>query len=320
MSDARTHPTSDAAPIAPADGDVASLVDQLRLAAGPALTLVVHFGSTRSQAAPDGSSAHDLFVVTREYGAFYRRLQPIAAPTRRPRLLAFLNRCLPPNLLYLPASGTAGGKLFVISEADLERELSTRARDHFCRARLIQDTRIAWARDDVAASRFRAQVKHAREDVPEWMRSRIDGPFGIDGFCREMMRLSYGSEIRPESGDRAGEVFGAQRDFLAGVFRPILQESAEIEESGDLFQYRRRATWRDHLRARWFFSRSKVRATLRWTKYTLTFDGWLDYIVAKVRRRTGLSIELTPRQRRWPFLFLWPEFWRVLRARRTSSR
>jgi hypothetical protein len=55
-------------------------------------------------------------------------------------------------------------------------------------------------------------------------------------------------------------------------------------------------------------------------KYVLTFDDWLGYVAAKVERRTGLRVELTPAERRWPLILLWPKFFRVMRARRATGR
>ena len=50
----------------------------------------------------------------------------------------------------------------------------------------------------------------------------------------------------------------------------------------------------------------------------LTFDDWLDYIVRKVERRTGLNLELTPAERKLPIFLLWPKVVRVFRAIRSS--
>jgi len=61
--------------------------------------------------------------------------------------------------------------------------------------------------------------------------------------------------------------------------------------------------------------RSKVRATLRWAKYVALYDDWLDYVVGKIARRSGVAIELSSRERRWPLIFLWPKAIRFLRSR-----
>jgi hypothetical protein len=59
--------------------------------------------------------------------------------------------------------------------------------------------------------------------------------------------------------------------------------------------------------ARAWFQWSKARATLRWGKYVALYDDWLDYVVRKVERRSGVALELTERERRWPLIFLWPK-------------
>ena len=54
---------------------------------------------------------------------------------------------------------------------------------------------------------------------------------------------------------------------------------------------------------------------MRWLKHMVTFEGWLDYILRKIRRHAGADadIELSPRERRLPLLFLWPRLFRYLR-------
>jgi hypothetical protein len=42
------------------------------------------------------------------------------------------------------------------------------------------------------------------------------------------------------------------------------------------------------------------------------YDDWLEYVVRKVERRSGVALDLTPRERRWPLLFLWPKLVRYL--------
>jgi hypothetical protein len=69
----------------------------------------------------------------------------------------------------------------------------------------------------------------------------------------------------------------------------------------------------ERLRLESYFARSLARATLRWAKHMVTFEGWLDYIVRKVRRHGGGEVELSVRERQMPLLFLWPRLIRYLR-------
>ena len=58
-----------------------------------------------------------------------------------------------------------------------------------------------------------------------------------------------------------------------------------------------------------------VRATARWLKHVVTFEGWLDYIVRKASRHGGAPIVLTERERRWPLVFLWGRLFAFLRSK-----
>ena len=71
----------------------------------------------------------------------------------------------------------------------------------------------------------------------------------------------------------------------------------------------------ERLQLRVYFTFSMVRATARWAKHVLSFEGWLDYIVRKAGRHTGQPIELTDRERRWPVVFLWGRLFRYLREK-----
>jgi hypothetical protein len=55
---------------------------------------------------------------------------------------------------------------------------------------------------------------------------------------------------------------------------------------------------------------------LRWGKSILLYDRWLDYLREKAERRTGTPLELSPRERRWPLIFLWPKAVRLMTSRR----
>jgi hypothetical protein len=134
-----------------------------------------------------------------------------------------------------------------------------------------------------------------------------------------MMEVSYAGEIRPEARERVHEVTDAQASFFRLVYGRVLQDGVRdglLAADGERFTLARRAPWRERWRWGHFFRRSKARATLRWFKYMLTFDDWLDYIVRKIERRSGVRIELTKMERRLPVILLWPKAIRVIRAMR----
>jgi hypothetical protein len=69
-----------------------------------------------------------------------------------------------------------------------------------------------------------------------------------------------------------------------------------------------------------YFRWSKLRATVRWFKYIALYDNWLEYILHKIARRSGVALELTPRERRWPLVFLWPKAIQYIRQRPQRRR
>ena len=97
---------------------------------------------------------------------------------------------------------------------------------------------------------------------------------------------------------------------------PCHQIAARIvKRSGSVYRLSARVSARSRRRTERYIRRSRVLSTARWFKHVTTFDGWLDYAVRKVERRTGQVVRLGPFERRWPLIFLWPRIVRVFRAR-----
>src|SRR5262249_6629839 len=128
-------------------------------------------------------------------------------------------------------------------------------------------------------------------------------------------QVSYGAEIRPEGRERLDDLIASQRAVLLPVCEAVLADraaSGDVVRQGDSFADPHPPGWLSRALARLWFIASQVRATLRWAKYVALYDGWLDYVVQKVERRSGVALELSPLERRWPLLFLWPKALRYL--------
>ncbi|MFQ5512139.1 MAG: hypothetical protein ACE5EO_09845 [Candidatus Krumholzibacteriia bacterium] len=294
-------------------------------ACGDNLVAVILFGSRLLGTSPDAHSAADLFVVVDEYEQFYRDVGRRLPARRRASIMAALNRALPPNIISVrdPGDLRAGTKCFVTSHDDLVTALSGEARDHFCRGRMMQQFQIIHSRSVEDGARLEERLLDARCLTLDWVPLYLPRTFSVLDYCRRMLEVSYAGEIRPESRSRVAEVFEAQRHYLILSYTRVLEDAVSrgrLERAGGLYRLPAPPTARTRLRWRLFFIRSKTRATLRWSKYMLTFDDWLDYIVRKVERRTGLRLELTPNERRFPILLLWPRVWHVFRAMRSIPR
>jgi len=321
----RPFPRAGTAPADQIPPEVRDVVDLIQDACGRDLVAVVFFGSRLLGTSPGEGSAADLVVVVENYLRFYESIGSRLPAARHSGIMAALNRILPPNIIYLndPGGMRAGAKCFVVTEYDLGLALSADAQDHFFRGRLSQRVHIVYARSDKDRLALERRIEVARRLTVDWVPLYISQPsFGVLDFCRRMMEVSYAGEIRPEARTRVLEVYQSQVTFFRLVYGRVLQEAARdgrLVAEGDRYRLAKRPSWRERRRWAAFFRRSKARATLRWFKYMLTFDDWLDYIVRKVERRSGLHIELTKAERRLPVILLWPKTVRVMRAMRSPD-
>ena len=302
-------------------GDAADLAAGLCQRGGGSVAAVVFFGSRKSRASPDAWSAYDFFVIVRGYGPFYASLRAHGALRRPAWLVAALNAPLPPNQIGITMTLADGrgarAKCAVVSLSAFLRETSRRRHDHFFLGRLCQQTEIAAAPEHAAREEVVDALAGAHALTYEWARPWLPARFDVDEYCRTMLRVSFAAEFRPESSDRTRALFEAQQDYLRPVYGVLLRElcasGALREVEPGVFAVAEPAGRLERLRLAFYFKWSKVRATARWAKYVVTFDDWLEFILRKVRRHSGQDIELTPRERRLPLLFLWPRVFRYFR-------
>jgi hypothetical protein len=299
-------------------------LDILTDACGANLVAVIFFGSVLVGTSPTQDSAADLFVVVEDYKRFYRDLGSRLPAARSAGVMAALNRVLPPNVIYLrnPGDLRAGAKCFIMDREDFAKGLSRDSNDHFCRGRLIQRVHIVYSRSDDVRVEMEDTLEDARRVALEWVPLYLPRSFGALGFCRRMLEVSYRGEIRPESRSRVRDVFEAQKTYFLLMFGRLLEEgvaTGKLERAGDEYRLPHKPRLSARLWWRYFFFKSPARATLRWGKYMLTFEDWLDYVARKAERRTGVHLELTKSERRFPILLLWPKLFRVLRAMRSGD-
>lgn len=303
----------------PAGPAARQIAEYLAHAFGPSTAALIHYGShaQRSDARPD--SAHDFFVVVDRYRDAYRSLARTVGTRFSPATATALARVLPPNVIAVAVPAhPVRAKCAVLTVRDLLRLCSPRARDHFTQGRLFQQVHVAWSRDAASREAVVGALMGARIGTFRWGRPYLPATFSAEDYCRVLLETSFAGEIRPESGDRAASLWVAQRSVLERAYEALLlglaREGVLAHDDG---RYRQVAppSALEALRVRLYFQHSKARATLRWLKYVALYDDWLGYILGKIERRSGIAVELTARERRWPLIFLWPKLVRFLRTR-----
>ena len=306
--------------LASAAPEAAAAARAVKSLGGDTVAAVLFFGSRQTRARPDLHSAWDFFVVTRGYAPFYRALKRAGASHRPARLLAGLNAWLTPSQTSLSLSSPTGAlraKCAVVSLADLRRETSPRRRDHVILGRLFQPVAILHTDDAVREAVLDALVDACRLTT-SWVRPWLPERFTVEEYCLSLLRVSYGAEIRPEPVARRIEtLWAAQRDQMLPVYAALLRDLARegelVEAAPGAYALARPVPAAERRRLRAYFAWSRVRATSRWAKHVVTFEGWLDYLLRKAERHSGQHIVLTPRERRLPLVFLWPRLVRYLR-------
>ena len=240
-----------------------------------------------------------------------------------PGLAAFLNRLLPPNqvsvVLGRGDDSPTYAKCAVISLSSFLRDTSEERKDHFCIGRLFQPTEILEAAPEAEGEQILDAIIRAHLLTFSWVRPWLPARFDVATYCRTLLEVSLSREIRPESSGRATQLFEAGREYMEAVYRILLDDLAKegriVAEGESLFSLAQPVSRGERARLECYFGWSLVRATVRWGKYMITFDDWLEYIVRKARRHSGEEIVLTPLERRLPLLFLWPRLIRFFRRK-----
>ncbi len=275
--------------------DVAPYVERL-LGDGnrQAVQAVIFYGSKLSEVTRGPGSFNDFYVVVDSYRAFFTRWKD--------RTVA---RFLPPNVYYRnwETAAAAGGserhrcKYCVISEADLRRETSPRARDTHHLGRFSKRLALPYARDAAARETVIDVALGATQTLLPMalgLCGRTNAAAPDDALIKAVLSISYLGEQRVSEGSKVDALFAAEADYYRRLFA-VLRDGALAPAPPQIL-------------AR-LLSRSRRHSVARWPKYMITFgETWLDYVLDKVERNYGVRIELSPLERRFPLIFGWPKF------------
>lgn len=286
---------------------LAVLLESLEARFGDSLRGVLLYGSCLHNDDPTDGIV-DLYAIVDSYRNAYPEFY----------LRAF-NAWLPPNVFYVEETSRhtiLRAKYAVISMEAFE-EGASRWFHSYIWARFAQPVRVLYARDEESCSRIHEALAQA---VLRFLGSCIPalGAEDVDAAAiwTRGLTLSYASELRAEKG-RAGQLAEANlEDYarLAASAAPGLKDA--LTTLSDL-RYRRTTGESERRRAircwrlrRW---QGRVLSILRLSKAVFTFRDSVDYAAWKIERHTGVSIDVTPRLKRFPLLLGPVVLWRLLR-------
>lgn len=275
---------------------------------GGALEGILFYGScARGEDVEDGIA--DVFVIVDDYRNIYSK-----------RYLAFLNACLPPNVFYreIPAAGAPVRlKLAVISMADFSDGIRHGFHSYLW-GRFAQPARILYARTGDVRREFEELMAHSvltllGTTLPA-LQGKVSGP---EAIWTNALSLSYSTEYRAEPDSKAAQLARhnqAAYTTLLDAALPALE--ADLRREGDN-SYRSLADAGSARRTRRLWRRRRRLGRFLWVlrlfKAALTFSNGVDYAAWKIGRHAGVEIEITPRLRRYPLLFGWGVFLKLVR-------
>ena len=295
----------------PASPALGVLIDEIMARHGEAALGVLFYGSClRSGDELDGLV--DLYLLVDDYRkAFKSRRQ------------AFLNAMLPPNVYYLEREfkgNTVRTKYAVLSLADFQKGTSLRWFHSYLWGRFCQPTVLLYARNDDVKELIQQGFAQSVLTFISRVLPMVSHEFTARQLWSRGLALSYGAELRSEKPEKRARLFDAAPDYYEEVTRLAMDAMAypvKIADTAGTIRYRpqisRRCRWRGLLAWRLRSVQGKLLSILRLIKATLTFEGGVDYILWKIERHSGVTVEVEPRLKRRPLLAMGVLAWRLYR-------
>lgn len=269
-----------------------AFAEELRARYGASTAAVLFYGSCLRLATDEGLIL-DFYVVVDRMGAAIKN--PISA---------VLGNLLPPNVYYheMPFEGrTLRAKVAVLSVNKFLRGTGPSAFTSALWARFAQPAAIIYARNAEIERRMTDALCQAITTTAVRAAALFTKDFSARDLWVRAFRETYAAELRPESAEKGVElverdltryeavtaaVFEAKKD-APGVYVPVGDERKREQAL---------ATWRLRRMC------GKTLNAARLIKAAFTFNGGLDYAVAKIERHSGVKIELTEKEKRSPLL------------------
>jgi hypothetical protein len=184
-------------------------------------------------------------------------------------------------------------------------------------ARFAQPCGILYCRDEEVRGRVIAAVCEASKMFARQVAPRLPVHFDARRMWATGLGLTYQCEFRSEPPGHAEKLFEYWPDYYHSMTHAMAGQGLGFEAAGTSGNFNNtcRAGIRRWSPAGWWLRRvqGKVLSTLRILKAALTFEGALDYLLWKIKRHSGVYIEPTELQSRYPVIFAWPLLFRLWR-------
>jgi hypothetical protein len=290
----------------PASPAIHALADRLLANYGDAIEAILFYGSCL-RTGEDRGGLVDLYVLVNRYRAIESR-----------RLLATLNKLLPPNVFYIEVpfeDRVLRAKYAVLSLKDFDAGAS-RWFHSYIWGRFAQPVGLIYARNDQIVDHIQSALVQAVLSFVARVLPRVPNSFTARDLWRQGWTLSYRAELRAEKPDKLA---GAP-DYYEQLTRAALSRLSfpiDIQKENNTYRYTvtiddrsRRMSQLDWVVRSW---QGKLLSVMRLIKGLLTFRGGIDYILWKIERHSGMKVDVPLRLKRFPLLATCVIFWKLYR-------
>lgn len=264
---------------------------------GTAIIAVLLYGSCLREQGFAGKIV-DLYLLADSYTKLHHSPIPRA-----------LNRVLPPNVYYIEEGfegGRVAAKYAIVTLDQFERLVSRHTLHPYFWARFAQPTVILWTANDTVRRRVQQALGAAVSTMVHEILPLMPAGWSPEALWRRAFAETYRTELRAERGDQAWRLYSA----FAARYDRATESLCQSVGAAVPAAARKRAS------RRWRQRRvlGKLLSVLRLLKASFTFADGATYLAWKIRRHSGVEVELTPWQRRHPILASSVLAWRLYRA------
>lgn len=270
-------------------GRVLSVMKSIRAAHPGRVLGFIYYGSSL-RALDDPEKMLDFYVLVDSY----RKTHGLG-------WRALTNQLIPPAVYYLEQEDDgvlSTCKYSIISLDEFEKRCAngflSQVWGRFSQPCALLDARDKEIEERIITARMASVQKLASETAP-----LFDEPVTSTDFWARAYFESYRTELRPESDDgRAREIVARYAERYEALSRALFGQTADGRFNVAAFDG-------DGSKLKWALRRLVGRpiAALRILNSAATFAGGLDYVLRKVERHSGVTIDVTPSQRRHPVLW-----------------
>ncbi len=250
----------------------------------------------------------DFYVLVDTYGRAYHQVWH-----------RVFNTLLPPNVFYLALPEKEGGlraKYAILSLTDFQKSTSMRWFHSYFWGRFCQPTHVAFAKNREIACQVWEGLAQAAVTFCTRVLPLLTPACDAKMLWQTGLARSYRAELRAERPETIARLYEGGSHYFESVARIAMTlVPFSIEIQSETFHAMIPSRVRFFCRVGWVVRtiQGKLLSLLRLIKGLMTFRGGVDYIVWKIQRHSGITIEVTPRLRQYPLLAGWVVMWRLYR-------